>query len=163
MLEYADVRRACTNTHFHCAIPRSHTHLSSTGAQGDVQAESPLCILPLFSPSLSPRCTQNTECGSITEALSLQRHTRTQTEHFLLVIYKKSTDRQTRLPFCLNLQRTLSEIILESSASIMADLKWPPTICPVTNIWEYCKVVLCMLMVQNEKRNPVYLDIYGKR
>ena len=52
----------------------SHTHLSSVGAQGDVQAQSPLCILPSFCSlplSLSPRCTQNTECGSITEAACL--------------------------------------------------------------------------------------------
>ena len=52
----------------------SHTHLSSAGAQGDVQAQSPLCILPSFCSlplSLSPRCTQNTECGSITEAACL--------------------------------------------------------------------------------------------
>lgn len=52
----------------------SHTHLSSAGAQGDVQAQSPLCILPSFCSlplSLSPRCTQNTKCGSITEATCL--------------------------------------------------------------------------------------------
>lgn len=74
MLEYADVRSVCVQTH-KSATPLSsptltHSHLSSTGAQGDVQAESPSSILP--SLPLSPRCRQNTE--SVSEASSLQSH-----------------------------------------------------------------------------------------
>lgn len=147
MLEYADVYKcmcACVFEHFHCATiqgPPTPTLLNSLTCTSVVHrgagwrtSRIPLVYPPSFSfPSLSP---SHPDAHRIPNADLLRRprvskdtHAHAKTEHCLLVIYKKPTDRRTRPPFCLIQLR----IVKWNSSGVIrfnyGNLKWPNTTC----------------------------------